>query len=45
MLLREKWWNSFFGKYEGENIILPEKFLPEKNFIQYHNDVIFENWR
>jgi putative restriction endonuclease len=36
---------QFFGKYEGENIILPEKFLPEKNFIQYHNDVIFENWR
>lgn len=36
---------EFFGRYEGEKIILPEKFLPDKTFLQYHNDVIFESWR
>lgn len=36
---------EFFGRYEGEKIILPEKFLPDKTFLQYHNDVIFENWK
>ena len=30
----------FYG-YEGKQIHLPDKFLPGKNFIEYHNDVIF----
>lgn len=40
------------SKLEGENvdwlrecdhkqIILPERFLPKKEFLEYHNDVIF----
>lgn len=36
---------KFFNCYEGEKISLPEKFLPMKDFLIYHNDVIFENWR
>ena len=30
----------FYG-YERKQIHLPDKFLPGKNFIEYHNDVIF----
>ena len=30
----------FFG-YEGKQILLPDKFLPGKDFIEYHNDVVF----
>lgn len=29
--------------YEGKKIKLPHKFLPEKQFIEYHNDVIFQH--
>ena len=32
---------SWFHSYEGKQIILPNKFLPDKNFIEYHNDVVF----
>lgn len=36
---------KFFKVYDGERILLPEKFLPKKEFLIYHNDVVFENWR
>jgi len=29
-------------KYEGKYIKLPDKFAPDKIFIEYHNDVIFK---
>ena len=29
-------------KYEGKSIVLPEKFLPDKRFLEFHNDVIFQ---
>lgn len=32
---------SWFHSYEGKQILLPNKFLPDKNFIEYHNDVVF----
>lgn len=28
--------------YEGKEIILPDRFYPDKDFIEYHNDVIFQ---
>lgn len=28
--------------YADHQIILPDKFLPGKKFIEYHNDVIFQ---
>lgn len=28
---------EFFSKYEGKSIILPERFLPSKEMIEYHN--------
>ena len=31
------WWNL----YEGRQIILPDRFYPAKQFIEYHNDMIF----
>lgn len=31
--------------YEGQMIHLPEKFLPDKIFLEYHNDMIFEKRR
>ncbi|MDO4477025.1 MAG: HNH endonuclease [Clostridia bacterium] len=33
---------KFFDYYNGKQIILPEKFVPKKEFIEYHNDVIFQ---
>ena len=32
---------EWFNSYEGKQIHLPDKFLPDKEFIHYHNDVIF----
>ena len=33
---------SWFMSYSGKEIMLPDKFLPRKDFIEYHNDVIFK---
>ena len=33
---------DYFGKYDGKRIELPEKFLPARQFIEYHNEYIFE---
>ncbi len=32
---------KFFKKYHREKIILPSKFLPDKKFLEYHNDKKF----
>ncbi len=29
--------NDFFAKYDGKTITLPERFLPSKEMIEYHN--------
>ena len=31
-----------FGIYDGKTIIMPEKFLPNPTYLEYHNDVIFQ---
>lgn len=36
---------DFFKKYNGQTINLPEKFLPRIEFLEFHNDMIFENWK
>ena len=36
---------KYFNCYEGNTIILPEKFIPSKKFLEYHNDMVFENWK
>ena len=33
---------SWFMGYSDHQIILPDTFLPGKDFIEYHNDVIFQ---
>ena len=33
---------SWFMSYEGRCIDLPSKFLPSKEFLEYHNDVVFQ---
>lgn len=35
----------YFKNYENKGIILPDKFTPNPDFLQYHNDVVFENWK
>lgn len=35
----------YFKNYNRTRIVLPDRFLPSKDYLQYHNDVIFENWR
>ena len=32
---------AWFMSYSDEKINLPEKFLPGKEFIEYHNDIVF----
>jgi putative restriction endonuclease len=34
--------SDFFMKYEGKSITLPDKFLPSKEFLEYHNLNIFK---
>ena len=33
---------DFFGKYEGNQITLPERFLPSKEMIEYHNSKLVD---
>lgn len=33
---------EWFYSYDHKQIMLPEKFIPDKRFIEYHNDVIFQ---
>lgn len=33
--------NRFFSEYNGKAITLPDKFLPDKEFLEFHNDVVF----
>jgi len=33
---------GWFMSYDGREILLPDKFLPGKEFIEYHNDVIYK---
>ncbi len=33
---------EWFEGYEGKQIFLPDKFPPKAEFIEYHNDVIFQ---
>ncbi len=32
---------TWFMGYSGKTIALPDKFVPSKEFIEYHNDVVF----
>lgn len=32
--------DRYFKYYNGEKIILPDRFLPSRKYLQYHNDVI-----
>jgi len=32
---------EWFYSYKNKEIVLPDKFKPGKNFIEYHNDVVF----
>ena len=38
----DDWSSGLFTKYNGVEIQKPNKFLPSKVFIEYHNDVIFK---
>nr|WP_027871579.1 HNH endonuclease [[Eubacterium] cellulosolvens] len=33
---------DWFLSYAGKEILVPERFMPGKDFIEYHNDVIFQ---
>lgn len=37
--------DKYFMCYDKREIILPDKFLPDKEFLCYHNDMIFESWK
>ncbi|MFL9844068.1 HNH endonuclease [Flavobacterium rhizosphaerae] len=38
----EKENNLFFSKYNKSKIFLPQKFLPNKEFLEYHNSKVFK---
>lgn len=33
---------DWFMSYEDKQIYLPDKFIPGRDFIEYHNDMIFQ---
>lgn len=37
--------HKYFLCYDKQKIRFPDKFLPDKEFLEYHNDVIFEKWK
>ncbi|MBD0777996.1 HNH endonuclease [Maribacter sp. ANRC-HE7] len=39
--LKEKSVNEFFIKYDNQNIIKPERFVPSQDFLEYHYQNIF----
>ena len=39
--LNEQAVNDFFKKYQNQSIILPDRFLPSKEFLEYHYENIF----
>ena len=36
--------SDFFLKYNNQPILLPDKFLPNKEFLDYHHQNIFKGW-
>ncbi|NPA35515.1 MAG: HNH endonuclease, partial [Chlorobi bacterium] len=38
--ISEKW----FGSINGNRIMLPDRFLPAKEYLEYHNTKIYENF-
>lgn len=38
----DKQTRNWLMSYEGKQILLPDKFCPKNQFIEYHNDVIFK---
>lgn len=41
-LTPKKVFEDYFYRYENQKIILPDKFLPFKEFLEFHNNNIFE---
>lgn len=39
----DEFFNSSLLKYNGENLILPNKFNPKAEFLEFHRDTIFES--
>ena len=37
----EDYYKNYFGFLSGAKITLPQKYYPNKSFLQYHMDVIF----
>ncbi|MCC4211986.1 HNH endonuclease [Leeuwenhoekiella parthenopeia] len=35
--------DTYFLKYDNKEIILPSKFLPDENFLKYHNEECFKS--
>lgn len=44
--LKKKQQNDYYGKYfshlENSKLVMPQKYMPKKEFLQYHLDEIFE---
>jgi len=38
---KTEFYSKHFGVLEGEKILLPKKYLPRKEFLQFHADIIF----
>lgn len=40
----DKFYSEALHRYNGKKIILPSKFFPNSEFLNYHRENIFENW-
>ncbi len=36
--------SKWFKQYDKSKLILPDRFIPDLEFLKYHNDNIFEQW-
>ena len=36
---------KWFKEYDNSKMILPERFVPDFEFLEYHNKNIFEKWK
>mgnify|MGYP000622115270 CR=1 FL=1 len=39
----DKFFQSSLSSFDGKSLVLPNKFSPDKDFLTYHRDVIFES--
>ena len=43
LLSNRKFYESYFGHYRNQQLRLPQKFIPNEEFLKYHREKVFRN--